>query len=191
MDIEHLKRKGVVALPGLLLALALFSCASCSSPLSGFSDGPTDGLPADCFRMALPSGDRLRLIVAPDFGVCRERSLAGGQEVLLEFKKNQCAAVLAYLPSAPRPYGAIYPYTEELLEKDGFAAEILCELYLGGESFSEEERENVRRFNWHKLLEALRELDDPWLIDGEGVKAAIRAGKFSKSKIRQWVKESS
>ncbi len=110
---------------------------------------------------------------------------------MFEFRKNRPAAVLAYLSSACRPYGAIYPYTERLEAKDGFAAEILWELYNDGMADTEEEKENIRRFNWHKLLEALRELENPWLVDSEKVKESIRDGKFSKGKIKKWIKKPS
>ena len=175
------------------------ACVSCSSPVSGLCASEADGLPVDYFRMELPAGgqpgggtssggDLLRLFVSPDFGEGKELYLPGGQGVLLEFRKNRPAAVLAYPSGAARPSGAIYPYTAVLEEKDGFAAELLWELYHEGGTMMETEREHVRLFNWHKLLEALRELDDPWLLDSGKIKEAIRAGKFSKSKLKKWVK---
>lgn len=178
------------------------ACVSCSSPVAGLCASGADGLPVDYFRMELPAvsgqpaaggsdpdGGLVRLFVSPDFDEGRELYLPGGQGVLLEFRKNRPAAVLAYPAGAARPYGAIYPYTAVLEAKDGFAAEILWELYHEGGTMTETEREHVRLFNWHKLLEALREQDDPWLVDSEKVKDAVRAGKFSKSKIKKWVKD--
>ncbi len=186
-----------------LSAVALFVAAlsalllvACSSPVSEeFYDAGV--LPDDYFCMKLPSGStadtggQLRLIVSPDFGESREFRPSGGETVLLEFRKNRPAAVLAYLPGRPKPSGAIYPYTEELDERDGFAAEILWELYNEEGGCTEAEKENVRLFNWHKLIEALREQENPWLVDSDKVKEAIRAGKFTKSKIKKWVKKPS
>lgn len=192
--LKHIKS----AFAAFLLGAA---CVSCSSPVSGFCASEADGLPVDCFRMELPAGGQpaaggadsggglIRLFVSPDFDEGWELSLPGGQTVLLEFRKNRPAAVLAYPAGAARPYGAIYPYTAVLEAKDGFAAEILWELYHEGGTMTETEREHVRLFNWHKLLEALREQEDPWLVDSEKVKDAVRAGKFSKSKIKKWVKD--
>ncbi len=197
---EHQKRRKVVLragrqllplwLPSFCRICLLLACVSCSSPLVEFADYGESGLPADRFRMELPAEtrDQLRIIDSPDFNECREQYLGGGQIVMFEFRKNRPAAVLAYLPSAGRPYGAIYPYTERFEAKDGFAAEILWELYNGGVPCTEKEKENVRLFNWHKLMSALRELEDPWLVDSEKVKDAIRDGKFSKGKLKTWVK---
>ena len=178
----------------MLIAAALSALlfVACSSPAcEELCDAGV--LPDDYFPMRLPAAPdgQLRLIVSPDFGESRESRPAGGEAVLLEFRKNRPAAVLAYLPGNPKPSGAIYPYTEELDGRDGFAAEILWELYNEGGGCTEAEKENVRLFNWHKLLEALREQEDPWLVDSEKVKDAIRAGKFTKSKIKKWVKKPS
>ena len=181
----------VVALIAAALSALLF--VACSSPVSEeFYDAAV--LPDDYFRMELPAagaGGEIRLIISPDFGESREFRPAGGEAVLLEFRKNRPAAVLAYLPGSPRPSGAIYPYTEELDGRDGFAAEILWELYNEDRGYTESEKENVRLFNWHKLIEALREQDDPWLVDSDKVKAAILSGKFTKSKKKKWVKKPS
>lgn len=177
----------VVAL--LVAALSALLLVACSSPVSeDLCDAAV--LPADYFRMELPAagaGGEIRLIVSPDFGESREFHPSGGEAVLLEFRKNRPAAVLAYLPGSPRPSGAIYPYTAGFDERDGFAAEILWELYNEDEGYAESEKENVRLFNWHKLLEALREQEVPWLVDSGKIKEAILAGKFTKSKIKKWV----
>ena len=193
----------LLAVALLLSALALPLLASCSSPVdTGLDDMEEVELPDDRFQMELAvatgqgtgsqdsGGGPVRIIVSPDFAVSRERYATLGQQLQLEFKKNRPAAVLAYLPSKPRPAGAIYPYTTRFQEKDGYAAEILWELY-NEDACTEAEKENVRMFNWHKLLEALREQDDPWLVDSERIKEAIRSGKFSKSKIKKWVKKPS
>ncbi|MBP5158214.1 MAG: hypothetical protein ILP18_10135 [Treponema sp.] len=189
-----------------VFAAAVLALTSCSSPVDVcLSDSETAQLPAACFLVELPispaglsavsgaetGGFPVRVVLASDFGVCRELYLDWGERARLEFKKNQPAAVLAYLPTATRPYGAIYPYTSALDDRDGFAAEILWELYNEGGSFSEAERENVRLFNWHKLLDALREQEDPWLVDSEKIKEVVKSGKFSKSKIKNWVKKPS
>lgn len=186
---------GLLACMAFAAFLLCAACVSCSSPVSGLCASEADGLPVDYFRMELPAaggtdpgGGLIRLFVSPDFGEGKELYLPGGRGVLLEFRKNRPAAVLAYPAGAERPSGAIYPYTAALEEQDGFAAEILWELYHEGGTMTETEREHVRLFNWHKLLEALREQDDPWLLDSEKVKEAIRAGKFSKSKLKKWVK---
>ncbi|MBQ9539790.1 MAG: hypothetical protein IJU95_11045 [Treponema sp.] len=174
----------------LLTFLLALMISSCSSPVDlGMSDIESVELPEDCFMMQLPSDNPIRLVVAPDFSVCRERYCEGLSTVMLEFRKNRPAAVLAYLPSSPRPYGAIYPYTDKLEGKDGYAAEILLELY-SEPSCTEQEKENIRLFNWHKLMELLREQDDPWLVDSDKIKEAIKSGKFSKSKIKKWAKDS-
>lgn len=210
----------LAALP-LVAALALMSCSSpvdvelgdCEEILlpaasfmvelppfpAGFAGGA--GLPASVGTAAAtgPVGASgpgctafpARILVSSDFGVSRELYLDWGELARLEFQKNRPAAVLAYIPTASRPYGAIYPYTTVLDDRDGFVAEILWELYNEGKDFSEEEKDNVRLFNWHKLLEALREMEDPWLVDSEKIKAAVRSGKFSKSKIKSWVKKPS
>ena len=177
----------------LVAALSAILLVACSSPVSEeFYDAGV--LPDDYFRMELPaagSGGGIRIIVSPDFGESREFRPFGSESVLLEFRKNRPAAVLAYLPGNEKPSGAIYPYTEELDGRDGFAAEILWELYNEGGCLTESEKENVRLFNWHKLIEAMREQDNSWLIDSDKVKAAILSGKFTKSKIKKWVKKPS
>ncbi len=179
----------------IIAAVQLLLCAlvaGCSSP--AFDDAETVSV---VIPRSLPEAQTgtWKLVCADSFGDCRETELQALDAALATFARNSPAAILAYPLAADKsplgqPLGAIYPFSTELDERNGFAASVLCSLYNPADGiYSAEIAENIRHFNWPKFMELCASYDDPWLIQEERIKEAIRKGRFKKTDIKIDVKK--
>lgn len=168
----------------LMLAVSVFYFLGCSSP--HLSENESIGI-------LLPSTYEGKEVCTWNIKYCcnvkEHKQTYATNKVFIPLKKNEVSAVLAYPTFAQSeqqatPLGLIYPYSLQLNQKDGFTSLILYELYSEPELQVETVEKNVKLFNWQKLMEACREYDNPWLLQEDRIKKAIKKGSFKKSDIK-------
>ncbi|MCH5294305.1 MAG: hypothetical protein J1F14_00165 [Treponema sp.] len=111
----------------------------------------------------------------------------GGKRVEMTAHKSRVCAVLAVPVNAyPSEWGtgAIYPYSDDFSEQDTFAANVAVSLYMASENSAYDTREYLSFFNWKRFMEALRDCEDPWLLNKEKIMQDIARGSFTLNSIR-------
>lgn len=196
--------------PAIALGMLIVLLASCSSPTvsyspSGASGGSTASPPpaTETIVFTVPLSAELqpatqlavRYAAAP--GKQHEIAVLPGDAVPLVMEKNKTAAVLVSEKASGtgaageaewRNLAAfIYPYSLEPAEKNIFPALLLFELYASDETCrtSAEVLENIRAFNWPKLVESCETYEDAeHNLQKDPLKKAIKKGSFKKSDIK-------
>lgn len=197
--------------PAITLGMLIVLLASCSSPTVSYSpSGSSGGSPAsppppatETIVFTVPLSAELqpatqlavRYAAAP--GKQHEIAVLPGDAVPLVMEKNKTAAVLVSEKASGtgaageaewRNLAAfIYPYSLEPAEKNIFPALLLFELYASDETCrtSAEVLENIRAFNWPKLVESCETYEDAeHNLQKDPLKKAIKKGSFKKSDIK-------
>lgn len=180
----------------LFLFAGFVICAyvSCSSPVTGEGDTVRYVAP-DTEKLVISADECKKAHTGEDFFIvwssCPGESLtfawpkSAGQNFSVLIKKNAVTAVLAYPESGGKPWGAIYPYSQSLSKIDGFAANILYEMYNSTDVQNDETiASNMMLFNWQKMMEGCQGFEDPWKLDEDKIKKAVKSGKFKKSDLK-------
>ncbi len=114
-----------------------------------------------------------------------EEFFVNGKIFRAEVEKNCATAILAYDENSVHPFGAIYPYTGDLDECGGFAAEVLFSLTVSAENSDEEKSEFLSKFNWARFLDECRKFgSDVWKLDKEKIMQKISSGSFKKTDFK-------
>lgn len=158
--------------PVILLAAALF--ASCSL----FSD-------EEIATLSLPLPLKWRIKSTTEELKDGRYMDKKSDRIVLSVGKGGITAFLAGEANSADEYGAIYPYQTELTEDGLFPAQVAFALFTYGDPDN-----NRYYFNWSRLIECVRELDESERLildeaDAERLALKIRNHeKFSKSDVK-------
>lgn len=121
----------------------------------------------------------------PDFSSCLEPDAeTDGQILLLNFEHNAPTPVIAQNLKTGQKLGAIYPYSHQLTSSGAFCADVLFRIYLQTYNADYEQiKENIRYFNWAKLLETCEKIQDLEQTDPGYIASRIVQGKFRKNDL--------
>ncbi len=122
-----------------------------------------------------------------DFSSCIEPDAEiNGPTLKLNFERNAPTPVIAENMQSGQKLGAIYPYSRKLTPSGAFCAEVLFKIYLQTcNAGSQEIKENIRYFNWIRLLETCEKIPDLEQKDTGYIASRIVHGKFKKSDLQE------
>ncbi len=113
------------------------------------------------------------------------RSLTDADSFCTELEKNYAVPVIAYKKGEKNPVGTIYPYSTDLTEKNGFAAEVLYTLMLSSRGSPNEKKEFLCRFNWKRFMdECSKSEKSVWNFNKSRIMEKIANGTFTKTDLK-------
>ena len=97
------------------------------------------------------------------------------KSITLRLPRNEpCCIIATPVTKKPffKPAGTIYPYSQKITWSGGYAVKIYNTIPEHGQ------------FNWEKLLDALEECPNPWLLDSQKVLEGIAFHNFNANKLK-------
>lgn len=106
-------------------------------------------------------------------------------KIFLDMEKNEATAILVFTEENVHPYGAIYPYEENLSKESAFAAEILHTLTVNSTASDKKTKDYLSKFNWKRFLKETKAFgDDVWKLNKELIMQKIASGTFKKTDLK-------